>query len=151
MKQRIIVDGIKVEGDEAQRILDEVLRGGADGTPRRRLPMRLLVWTAIFSGIAAGLTSGILARQIKGISSLWLILISMAVAITVTVIWTHVYYRLHRRQLREAMRRHGFDLCTECGYWLKGLSDESIVCPECGTERAPIGGDEPASQSPAPS
>ena len=37
----------------------------------------------------------------------------------------------------EAMRRHGFELCTECGYWLKGLPDGTERCPECGAAFSP--------------
>ncbi|MHC4767432.1 MAG: hypothetical protein ACYTEI_01815 [Planctomycetota bacterium] len=33
-----------------------------------------------------------------------------------------------------ALRRHGYDVCPKCGYWLKGLKDETR-CPECGAQR----------------
>jgi len=32
-----------------------------------------------------------------------------------------------------ATRRHGYDVCLECGYWLRGLIDDVKRCPECGT------------------
>ena len=46
-----------------------------------------------------------------------------------------------------AMRRHGFDVCAGCGYWLKGLDADGVRCPECGTSRGQeeIRGDEPGS------
>ena len=34
-----------------------------------------------------------------------------------------------------AMRLHGHDVCTRCGYWLRGLDEGTACCPECGTER----------------
>ncbi|MHC4129643.1 MAG: hypothetical protein ACYTE6_07455 [Planctomycetota bacterium] len=34
-----------------------------------------------------------------------------------------------------ALRQHGHDVCPKCGYWLKGLRDETH-CPECGAERS---------------
>jgi len=34
-----------------------------------------------------------------------------------------------------ATRQHGNDVCVHCGFWLKGLSEESVRCPECGAER----------------
>ncbi|MGD8454515.1 MAG: hypothetical protein PVJ57_22090 [Phycisphaerae bacterium] len=37
----------------------------------------------------------------------------------------------------EAIRRQGYDVCTKCGYWLKGLHDDVDRCPECGAERPP--------------
>ncbi len=33
-----------------------------------------------------------------------------------------------------AMREHGYDICVKCGYWLRGLPDDSHRCPECGTD-----------------
>jgi hypothetical protein len=32
------------------------------------------------------------------------------------------------------LRQHGHDVCLKCGYWLKGLQDET-KCPECGAKR----------------
>lgn len=34
-----------------------------------------------------------------------------------------------------ATREHGHDVCLRCGYWLRGLPEDSSHCPECGTER----------------
>ncbi|MCK4871675.1 MAG: hypothetical protein KAS72_03010 [Phycisphaerales bacterium] len=38
----------------------------------------------------------------------------------------------------EATRRHGCDVCTRCGYWLRGLDDDAQRCPECGARREPM-------------
>jgi hypothetical protein len=38
---------------------------------------------------------------------------------------------LYRRELRA----RGYDICIQCGYWLRGLGDEVKNCPECGAER----------------
>jgi len=32
-----------------------------------------------------------------------------------------------------ATRDHGHHVCLGCGYWLKGLGDDTTRCPECGT------------------
>jgi DNA-directed RNA polymerase subunit RPC12/RpoP len=34
-----------------------------------------------------------------------------------------------------ATRKHGYDVCVKCGYWLRGLGDDIERCPECGTRR----------------
>jgi rubrerythrin len=48
----------------------------------------------------------------------------------------HPLMRLfHRREMREAMARRGFEICPSCGYWLKGLREDSTRCPECGAQR----------------
>lgn len=37
-----------------------------------------------------------------------------------------------------ATRRHGYDVCVRCGYWLRGLDDDTKHCPECGSAREPV-------------
>lgn len=34
-----------------------------------------------------------------------------------------------------ATRLHGYDVCANCGYWLRGLGEDIHRCPECGTSR----------------
>jgi len=34
-----------------------------------------------------------------------------------------------------ATRWHGYDVCLNRGYWLEGLDDGIMRCPECGAER----------------
>jgi len=34
-----------------------------------------------------------------------------------------------------ALRDRGHDVCTVCGYWLRGLGDDATRCPECGASR----------------
>ena len=44
MPRRIIIDGIRIEGAEAKRIVNEVLLDADEtGTPRHRLPVGLLL------------------------------------------------------------------------------------------------------------
>ncbi len=136
MARRIIVDGIKVEGAEAQRIVEEALRDADEtGAPRRLLPLSLLVVVAIATGVATGVTGYMLTRFAKGLPKGWYIAICIGVGIGVSVVCSRLHWRSQRRQLRAAMRRHGFDLCTRCGYWLKGLGEEQTRCPECGAPR----------------
>ena len=63
MSRRIIIDGIRVEGVEAKRIVNEVLRGvDESGAPRRRMPWGMLVGTAICAGVASAVTAVVLQR-----------------------------------------------------------------------------------------
>lgn len=136
MPRRIIVDGIKVEGAEADRIVDEALRDVDDtGAPRRIVPLSLLVVVAIACGVAAGMTGYVLTRFVKGLPRGWVTASCVGVALVVTGVCSRLHWRSQRRQLRAAMRRHGFDLCLRCGYWLKGLSRDQTRCPECGAPR----------------
>ena len=34
-----------------------------------------------------------------------------------------------------ALRYHGYEVCARCGYWLRGLGNDILRCPECGTLR----------------
>ena len=136
MTRRILVDGIKLEGADAQRMIDEVLRDVDEtGAPRRLVPLSLLVIVAVACGVAAGVTAYVLGRYANGVSSGWRNAICVGVALVVTATCSRLQWRLHRRALRAAMRRHGFDLCPRCGYWLKGLGDDRTRCPECGAQR----------------
>ncbi len=136
MARRIIVDGIKVEGAEAQRIVDEVMRDADEtGAPRRILPLSLLVVVAIAVGVATGVTGYVLGRFASGLTGGWYIAICVGVGVVVSSVCSRLHWRFYRRQLRAAMRRHGFDLCSNCGYWLKGLGQEQTRCPECGATR----------------
>ncbi|MBT8486178.1 MAG: hypothetical protein HKO59_11610 [Phycisphaerales bacterium] len=139
MASRIIVDGIKVEGAEAQRIIDEVMRDVDDaGTARRLVPLSLLVTVAVACGIAAGLTGYLLGRAAPGVPTGWRVAICIVVSICVCGACSRVHWRFYRRKLRAAMQRRGFDLCSTCGYWLKGLGERQGRCPECGASR-PVG------------
>jgi hypothetical protein len=42
----------------------------------------------------------------------------------------------------QALREMGFDVCANCGYWLRGLDDNVRQCPECGAAREPLPGAE---------
>ena len=35
----------------------------------------------------------------------------------------------------QATRQQGYEVCSKCGYWLKGLGDDIKHCPECGIQR----------------
>ena len=51
---------------------------------------------------------------------------------------------MYRPFVLRAVRDRGYDVCLNCGYWLRGLEDDekSSRCPECGKKREPWpGGD----------
>jgi hypothetical protein len=51
-------------------------------------------------------------------------------------VWSCAVYALTcRREHRHRIRLEGFDICIECGYWLRGLGDDVKECPECGAKR----------------
>ena len=54
LTRRIIVDGVRVEGPEARRIVDEVLLGVDDtGSLKRRFPYGFVLGAALCGGVTA--------------------------------------------------------------------------------------------------
>ena len=51
------------------------------------------------------------------------------------VIVTALSWRYARGATFAALREMGYDVCLNCGYWLRGLGDEVNQCPECGWGR----------------
>ena len=46
-----------------------------------------------------------------------------------------VHLRGHQQEILRVMHSRGYELCTNCGYRLKGLADNVAQCPECGWRR----------------
>ncbi len=51
-------------------------------------------------------------------------------------IWACVMYGfVLRTEHYHRIRLEGFDVCLKCGYWLRGLEEDVMNCPECGVKR----------------
>lgn len=50
------------------------------------------------------------------------------------LIWWYSRH-LYAKAIFRTARTYGYDICGECGYWLRGLGDDVKHCPECGAER----------------
>ncbi|MEM9064596.1 MAG: hypothetical protein AAGB51_03805 [Planctomycetota bacterium] len=136
MSRKIIIDGIKIEGDEAHQIIHEAMHDTDDtGARRRIIPLGYLVLVAFAVGGATGLMGYILSHYAGGVPTPLYLGSCILVCFFVIAICSRFYWRSQRRQLRAAMRRRGFDLCPGCGYWLKGLPRGKTLCPECGAKR----------------
>ncbi len=66
--------------------------------------------------------------------------LGMGILVTVSVLsmWIVVAWLgriTWRPRVCAALREQGYDVCTKCGYWLRGLPLETANCPECGTQR----------------
>jgi hypothetical protein len=66
----------------------------------------------------------------------WSMAIVMAVALLLFLRGCAWYARAHLGTLyRRELRERGYDICVNCGYWLRGLGHEVTCCPECGAAR----------------
>jgi len=139
MKRRIIIDGIKVEGAEAKRITDEAVQEARSAARARHVIafLALLLVTVVVS-IASGWAMWIVLGLLAGRGFplvIWLTGMSALTAIIVGLAYHPLMRPFHRREMHAAMVRRGFEICPSCGYWLKGLREDSTRCPECGEQR----------------
>lgn len=77
---------------------------------------------------------------------------AFAYVILVLIFWpwcAWMYRSLYVRPIRRAMRAAGYDLCINCGYELRGLSERIDRCPECGQTREAAARAEPSAANPA--
>ena len=59
-------------------------------------------------------------------------------SIALTAMWLGKAYsrgKTHAPYVCRALREFGYDVCPDCGYLLRGLSDDINRCPECGWTR----------------
>jgi uncharacterized paraquat-inducible protein A len=66
-----------------------------------------------------------------------LLLFLTVYGVTAYVAIAFLYRFRFARLVRRVLRRHGYETCVKCGYWLRELNDGIDVCPECGTGREP--------------
>lgn len=63
----------------------------------------------------------------------WSMGIVMAVALLLFLAGTAWSVRAHVGPLyRRELRQRGYEICLNCGYWLRGLAEDAGRCPECG-------------------
>ncbi len=137
-RRGIIVDGIKLDRTASKRVLAEAYKIAKSKGRRRLSTLGSALAIVILSG---GLMAYPVYKVIVtiGFGGLGLMLGSYAVSgagVLVAVVMLRPGLRwFNRKEMRLAMRELGYKLCTNCGYWLKGLGEEIKHCPECGWRR----------------
>ncbi|MHC4934318.1 MAG: hypothetical protein ACYTGV_19265, partial [Planctomycetota bacterium] len=134
----IIVGGIKLEGVEARRLVREAMRTARRDAGNRHVwfavtaSVVLLIVVVPFSMLVVSLLP---AQWPPAWRTFVLLLVSVTAGAGVGRLILVRYLRANRGAILRAMRRRGYELCTTCGYWLKGLDDDVERCPECGAAR----------------
>ena len=138
----IIVDGIRLDRDASRRVMREAYTiAKSAGRWRRWRPVLLALGVVlVVAALASGLTAlviyrfgGTLVRPLALILGAFIAPPTGAFAAAIAMRWS--LRRLNRREIRLAMQTLGYELCTQCGYWLKGLGEDVGACPECGKRR----------------
>ena len=139
-RSRLIVGGIRVEGAEARRVLRDAYRMARKKSGRR--PRRPVLIASAVSACVLIFVTFLLARNRPTFFGLpnWLIIfiVALIAGMVAGAVVGRISIRAHKEEIILAMRSRGYDLCTSCGYWLKGLADDAGRCPECGGKREPV-------------
>ena len=92
----------------------------------------------------ATIPAWLLADLSSGISSPWLrgalhaAMFFLVAFIALDLLYPWFNDRILRREICEAMRVHGFEVCAECGYPMRHVEGDDGTCPECGADRADL-------------
>jgi hypothetical protein len=121
-----------------------------EGQPVRERRTLVLISTTAAALVLTLLAILVLAAAPTGGNAVPLIVAMVAVSLIPLLVTIPLTRRLYLRQVRRALREMGYDVCVECGYWLRGLErrDDDVApddprCPECGAERPALGTAEP--------
>jgi hypothetical protein len=140
MKRQVMIDGIRLQPAEAKRIIDEAVDEARQaGRTRSVTALVALLVALLIAAVGSGWLTAVLIRLLADGSlplSAWLISTSLLTALIVGLSYHPLMRVFHRREIRAAMNARGFELCPQCGYWLKGLGADSPRCPECGAQHA---------------
>ena len=140
--RRINVDGVRVEGVANRQILRDAFKEAARQTGVS-IKLVTIVTMAIGGLLGGGMTLVLvpLFRVWSGVSDALLIVGAIVGVLLVTrFVAQRLLWWVYRKEIRLAMQRLGYELCVECGYWLKGIPDGQPRCPECGAQRRTLGG-----------
>ena len=143
-RRGIIVDGVKLDRRAASEVYDEVV-ASARGANRAKFLLLIGIAVLIPLGpvlVAAKLFAWAERQGPNGFPIVMLMTacMGMLTAIALAVLFTFVFTRVFRREIRTAMGDQGYRLCPGCGYWLKGLKKHVRRCPECGESLEPANG-----------
>jgi hypothetical protein len=96
--------------------------------------------TFVFLVVPATVAAVLALRLLRGFAVLYIgrymddiVMVAgcLGILLAFALVWRSAYATTVYRTLREL----GHDVCPHCGYWLQGLGEEILRCPECGGDR----------------
>ena len=135
-RNRIVVDGIRIEGAAARKLMRDALgQANMDGQSNNGFRELFLAIAFFIFVVPVGL---LLPRVPEWFPSFPVYLLPGAAGFGVSLLVGAWWRWTHKRAIRRAMQSVGYELCENCGYWLRGLSVDVKQCPECGAHREPM-------------
>ncbi len=136
--RRIIVGGVKIQGKEARQLIRDAFRDARRRSTTRYKPLLLSLLVSLISvATYVLLADALIPAWPKPWRTIAIALGAFVLGLFIGRTLYVVHLRANRESILRAMRSRGFELCTNCGYWLKGLADDVRRCPECGKRREP--------------
>ena len=109
---------------DLNQVLDEISHPFVDGKSLKKtfhwVPLCIVYITVI------------LIPGVRSLGLLAILFILACVSAGYFVLWQFVLKLVYAPRIRRKLRQQGYDICVECGYWLRGLAADSEKCPECG-------------------
>lgn len=105
---------------------------------RRSRVAAIILATPLAAAYFVGFTW--LLSVVPALGSPWWLIATLPAAAVPPIIVVAMTRRRMKNCHLHALRDQGFELCSGCGYWLRGLGQNVKQCPECGAERAAVAG-----------
>jgi hypothetical protein len=105
--------------------------------------------TATLLGVVYGAALMLVDRVYLG--RLYPVVVVFGPLLVVALTWASIAFAgrwIYGKAHYEALREMGFEVCANCGYWLRGLGDDVAYCPECGARREAMNASSMAEMSP---
>ena len=113
---------------ESEEILEQIIlkeETAASGRTARAYGMALFISCVVIGAFLIAMRYPIWLATLVGF--MWLMLAGVPLRV--------LAQRSTTAAFRAELRKRGFDVCMSCGYWLRGLPQETKQCPECGARR----------------
>ena len=131
----IIVDGVRLDRRRSKTLTGQVYRA-AFASHRAKLAYVFLAAAAPIVPIII-----VVIIVVPLVPRSWAVTTGLIIGVTMAVLARpaakYGFFYVYRHEIRMAMRRFGYSLCPDCGYWLKGIAESTGRCPECGTAVTP--------------
>jgi hypothetical protein len=128
---------VPVRQDVRSAIRRALLRPSGESDATRKLRDGVLVVIACLSVVGIGIYGGYVAFQ-----DATAVVIALGLSVLLfAVVWVGAAFQFRRKGFaiaREQVKPLGYEICPDCGIWIRDVPEDLPRCPECGAEREPM-------------